>query len=583
MIIERRCPVARRGTIIDTSGPSRIDDPPDGIEDPEPPSEIGLGTLVGGRYRLTRRLGEGAMGTVYVAEHRAINLPVAVKLLRPELLANPEFRRRFQKEADAVAAVRHPNVARFYDLVVGDPTCLVMEYVPGETLAAVLGRGRISVERAVRIAARLCWGLDAVHAAGVIHRDLKPANVILEPDREHGETPKLIDFGLAKLAASADESMLTRQGQIVGTPHYMSPEQISGGEVDTRADVYGLACALYHMLTGKVPFAGVEGDVQVLYRQVWEPPEPPSRSNPEVSPDLDALVMRALAKRPADRFADIRDMARGLDRELARLTGAPVAQPPRRWPWLVAALAAAAAGVAAGWWLHRPVAAATPAAVASAPTVEPQGLLLISRPPGAQVVVDGTSLADPTPTWVSGLEPGRHTVRFTHAGTGTAERSVSLAAGQRDVIDVALVASEREIAVHTVPDGAVLYLDGHLVTSTTPATVRVDADFHQLRAEMPGYEVATRNLAPEDTAPELTIGLTAERLPRGAIMVDSTEAAEVWIDGAETGFSTPTLGLLVPLGRHIVEIRDSTGRRSRPARVDVGQGTVVRLSLNLDR
>jgi serine/threonine-protein kinase len=204
------------------------------------------GAIIGGRFKLVEKLGGGAMGDVFVAENLAIGVRVAVKLLKPDLLADPHFRQRFQREAQAIASIEHPNVARFYDLVVGDPTFLVMEYVRGETLATRLRTaGRLSPGETVRFAIRLCWALRAAHAAGVIHRDLKPANVLLASDAEQGEVPKLIDFGLAKLATRPSEQSLTRTGQLVGTPQYMSPEQIAGKDVDARSDVYALGCLAY--------------------------------------------------------------------------------------------------------------------------------------------------------------------------------------------------------------------------------------------------------------------------------------------------------------------------------------------------
>src|SRR5215831_4896929 len=195
---------------------SRVDTLPDAFAERVARRQLTVGDIVGQRYRLVEVLGGGAMGQVFVAENLAIGQRVAIKVLKAELLANPVFRQRFQHEAEAIAAIGHPNVARFMDLVVGDPTFLVMEYVKGPTLEHLLKNERLDVPRAVRLATRLCWGLEAAHAAGVIHRDLKPSNVIVSPDIEQGEAPKIIDFGLAKLAAATAGEALTRTGQIVG-------------------------------------------------------------------------------------------------------------------------------------------------------------------------------------------------------------------------------------------------------------------------------------------------------------------------------------------------------------------------------
>src|SRR5262249_3893299 len=158
------------------------------------------------------------------------------------------FRQRFQREAQAIASIEHPNVARFFDLVVGDPTFLVMEYVRGQTLSARLREvKKLPIADAATVAIKLCQALRAAHSVGVIHRDLKPANVILTSTLDDSEVPKLIDFGLAKLAARTAEQSLTRTGQLVGTPQYMSPEQIAGKNVDARTDIYALGCLTYEM------------------------------------------------------------------------------------------------------------------------------------------------------------------------------------------------------------------------------------------------------------------------------------------------------------------------------------------------
>ncbi|MCA1665246.1 MAG: serine/threonine protein kinase, partial [Myxococcales bacterium] len=302
-------------------GLNRIDTLPEGFAAILKRRTLRPGDVVGDRYRLLEVLGGGAMGHVFTAENRAIGSIVAIKVLKPELLASPEFRQRFQYEAQAVGSIEHPNVARFFDVVVGDPTFLVMEYVAGETLATVLAREKsMSLARAVHLATRLAWGLDAAHAAGIIHRDLKPANVILTADREVGETPKLIDFGLAKIAAVAGSEQLTRTGQIIGTPSYMSPEQISGRDVDARSDVYALACLLYEMIAGRPPFIG-DDDVQTLYRQLHEPPEPLSLNAREIPAALDRVMNRALSKSPDDRFGSMQELARALNSAIEKRRG----------------------------------------------------------------------------------------------------------------------------------------------------------------------------------------------------------------------------------------------------------------------
>jgi tRNA A-37 threonylcarbamoyl transferase component Bud32 len=553
-----------------------------------------VGMAIGGRYKLIERLGSGAMGDVFVAENVSIGAHVAVKLLKNELLTDASFRRRFQREAQAVAAITHPNVARFLDLVVGDPTFLVMEYVQGPTLAArIREMKRIPVERAVPIAVRLCWALRAAHAVGVIHRDLKPANVVLTADVEHDELPKLIDFGLAKLTPTASEggranSSLTQSGQLVGTPQYMSPEQIAGKNVDPRSDIYALGCVLYEMLTGRAPFAG-DDDFQILYKQVNEPTEPLRRYAPEVPPALEAVVMRALAKRPEDRFGTMPELAHALESSLwgdhagtVRRDSASLRTPEMAHALaqkkrqrtarnvIMIALAVIALGFAGGFAASRLGRARR----------APGGLFVLSDPPGALVEVDGKPLPQTTPTLATDLTPGPHTIKLQRVGTAAVTQSVTLKANERATVQVTLPAASHRVDVRSVPDGAQVFLDGRLMLGETPTSVEItDEDFHELRIEKIGFEPLIRPLTPDDKAPVVSLTLVPEKAPRGALMIDANNSAEVWIDGNNTGYTTPTLAITVAAGSHTVEVRDANGQKSQPTPVVVEPGQTVRLLL----
>jgi len=521
------------------------------------------GDILGGRFRLIQRLGDGAMGQVFVAENVTIGQKVAVKVLKSQLLTSASFRQRFQQEAEAIAAIDHPNVARFYDVVVGDPTFLVMEYVRGQTLQAELAKhGRLPSVRAARIGERLAWALEAAHGAGVIHRDIKPANVILAADAEHGDMPKLIDFGLAKLASQSEGEGLTRTGQIVGTPAYMAPEQIAARPVDARADVYALGCLLYEMVTGKPPFAGSD-DVQVLYRQLHEVPAPMSKVVLDVDVRLEAVVRRALAKDPQARFASMRALAGAL----AGVGGAGVAPPPQRrlGVWAVGIVLVAALALGGGFLVGR---REHPGA----------GLVLVTTPVGAKVELDGQLLPETTPTMARGLSPGAHTLKFSKQGTSSVERTVQLAAGARDAVQIVLPPARRKLSIESTPEGASVYLDGQLVAGETPTVAELpEEDFHEVRLERAGFETAVRALTPDDHEPILRVALVAEKVARATLLVDSPVAAEVWIDGVDTGYVTPTLGLRVPVGNHVVEVRD--GGRAATTTVEASAGQTVRLLL----
>ena len=551
--------------------------------------DIAAGDVIGERYKIVAHIGGGAMGKVYLAENVTIGMRVAVKLLKPELLANPDFRLRFKHEAEAVAAIQHPNVSRFLDLIVDDPTFLVMEYVPGPTLAEELrANGPLLPRRAVDIAIRLCWGLHAAHRAGVIHRDLKPSNILLQPDEEMGEVPKIIDFGLAKLAATATKGApLTRVGQIIGTPQYMAPEQIGGKEIDSRADLYAAGCVLYAMLTGRPPFVDGHDDVDVLYRQVNEPPEPVRVHAPHVSVELEAVVMRALCKDPAGRYASGREMARALvptiekraARGFARLDeGADERTeairryaPPsrRRWLWAAGAIAIAGGaglGLLAG---HH---------------ARPAGqLIVVTEPAEASLVLDDKPRVEQTPAALGDVTPGDHTLRVRRAHHAEVQRFVHVDAGHTTVVQLQLAPASHAVEVASMPPGATVYLDNALVAGKTPVSVDVsDDEYHVIRIEKAGYQTTVHKLKPEENVPLPTVTLAPETSPRGTIFVDAAAPAEVWIDGQYSGFMTPTPGLRLKVGPHTLELRNGE-RAGEHARVIVKQGDTARFILDLPR
>jgi serine/threonine protein kinase len=561
------------------------------------PRSVDVGTIVGDRYRLVERLGGGAMGDVFVAENLAIRLRVAVKLLKPELLADKVFRERFQQEAQAIAAIEHPNVARFLDLVVGDPTFLVMEYVRGQTLAERLKiKGPMPLLEAVQVAVRLCWALGAAHAAGIIHRDLKPSNVILTTDLEHGEKPKLIDFGLAKLAKTVEKSGLTRTGQVVGTPRYMSPEQIAGRAVGERSDMYALGCLIYEMIAGRPPFNG-EDDVQVLYQQIHDEPEPLSKNAPDVPEALEKVVQRVLSKDPAQRYASVAELARALESSvftfgMPRSTSSqelyPVGEdshtrkqqvpngilnPPKPAVprgLLLGGLALALLAMAGAFLAARFGMGGRPSSA---------GFLLVSEPAGADVLLDGKPLVRKTPTWIE-AQAGAHTIRFERPGTAAVTQSVMLKDDERSVVQVSLPPATHRVEVKSSPDGASVFLDGRLAFGETPTYVDVtDDDFHELRVVKNGFQTVVKAITPDDKGGAVNVSLKQETQARGTLMVDANSAAEVWIDGMNTGYTTPTLGIQVPTGKHLVELRDGNGGKGPNATVTVGQGQTVRLLL----
>ena len=275
-------------------------------------------------YRIMRRLGRGGMGILYLAVEPGLERQVALKLIAPEAAADEVFSRRFAEESRIAASIEHPNVVPIYAAGEEDDVpYIAMRYVAGSDLGRRIERdGRLRPERAVALIAQVGNGLDAIHAVGLVHRDVKPANVLLS-GAEGEEHAYITDFGVARNVAT--QSGLTQTGRFVGTLDYVAPEQISGAPVDARVDVYALGCLLFKLLTGQVPFPR-EGEAARLYAHLNDPPPAPSLYAPGAPVALDAVVARAMAKDPADRYPSAGDLGRAA---VAALSGQGVAAPER--------------------------------------------------------------------------------------------------------------------------------------------------------------------------------------------------------------------------------------------------------------
>ena len=275
-----------------------------------------LGETVG-NYRVTAKLAEGGMGAVYRADHPLLGKSAAVKVLLPELSQNHEIVQRFFNEARAATAIRHPGIVEIFDFgyLASGMAYITMELLDGEPLSKLLvGRGRLTEQEALLYTRGLASALAAAHAQGIVHRDLKPDNIFIvrDPDMVGGLRPKILDFGIAKIAESqrVGGSSKTRTGAVLGTPTYMSPEQCRGtGDVDARSDLYSIGCILYEMLVGRPPFSS-EGIGEVLGMHLYMPPTPPSELGVPISAAAEELIMKLLQKRPEDRLQSATDLAR---------------------------------------------------------------------------------------------------------------------------------------------------------------------------------------------------------------------------------------------------------------------------------
>jgi tRNA A-37 threonylcarbamoyl transferase component Bud32 len=318
------------------------------------------------RYSIGVTLGEGGMARVYKGTDEVLDRTVAIKVLADRYAHDDTFVTRFRREAQAAAALNHPNVVSVFDTGDdGQAHYIVMEYVPGDTLADLLRReGPVEPDRAARIAEDVATALQAAHDHGLVHRDVKPGNVMIDTQ----DRTKVMDFGIARAAA---DDTLTQTGAVLGTAAYLSPEQAQGTTVDARSDIYSLGCVLYEMLAGRPPFTG-DSPVAIAYAHVNDRPDPPSAHRPGVPPELETVTMKALAKDPDDRYGSAGELRNAL--AAARAAGVPTdpigaatgdtavmptpgtsapvstepAGPPRRVSWIPFALIAAAVLAVAG-------------------------------------------------------------------------------------------------------------------------------------------------------------------------------------------------------------------------------------------
>jgi beta-lactam-binding protein with PASTA domain/predicted Ser/Thr protein kinase len=359
-------------------------------------SDTLIGTVFDGRYRIVRKLGAGGMADVYLAEDQELGRRVAIKILNDRHAADDQFVERFRREAKNAAGLSHPNIVSIYDRGTAEGTYYIaMEYLDGRSLKElIVGRGPAPIKIAIEYTRQILGALGFAHRHGIVHRDIKPHNVLIGPEGRL----KVTDFGIARSGAS----QMTEVGSIIGTAQYLSPEQAQGSPVDQTSDVYSVGVVLFEMLTGQVPFTG-DTPLEIAMKHLSEVPRPPSELRPDVPHDLDLVVLRALAKDPADRYESAQEMDADLKRVLdglpvgeetanaatAVLSGSGVLAaaptsvitrptdvappraappgatppagyygyegPPRRrrpiWPWILAVLLLAAAGVAA-WFAY---------------------------------------------------------------------------------------------------------------------------------------------------------------------------------------------------------------------------------------
>jgi tRNA A-37 threonylcarbamoyl transferase component Bud32 len=477
-----------------------------------------------GRYEVQREIGEGAMGRVYRCFDPMMKRVVAVKTVKKEFLTRDtreEYLRRFRREAQAAGRLSHPSIVSVFD--VGEDY-FVMEYLEGSTLQVILrDRGQIPADEAVRILTPLADALDYAHRSGIVHRDIKPGNVFVLADGR----PKLMDFGVAHLESSS----MTAQGHFFGSPSYMAPEQVSGGQVAAAADLFSVGVVAYEMMTGHRPFEGAS-ITAIMYRVVNEDPPAPRQWDFDLPPVFDDIFKRALSKNPAERYPDAAALVRALEkrefvpapadllahleetlspseaRALAAATrpGAVTPMPPellgavettdlqtalgqlrarprpprrRRMALAGAVLAAALAALYVARGSEPPPAPPLPG--------RPGGLRIETDPPGADVALDGVS-AGQSPVALTSVRPGVHMVRVARDGYAPAGLTLEVRNGE-PLLPLRFVMEplNAKLRVRSEPADALVRVDGRVVGTTPLESLDLAPGHHEVRLERRGY------------------------------------------------------------------------------------------------
>ena len=568
-----------------------------------------------GRYEITGELGRGAMGVVYKALDPTIGRTVALKTMRLDVhgLDAQEMVRRFQNEARAAGVLNHPNIVTIYDAGEQDGIFYIaMEFIEGTTLHELLTEKRVlATEEVLQYTRQISRGLDYAHSNGIVHRDIKPANIMITANG----TVKIMDFGIAKSGGQ-----VTNTGQVLGTPNYMSPEQVKGRTLDGRSDLFSMGVILYEMLTGEKPFVG-QNVTTIIYKIVNETPITPRDLDVTVHPGLSAIVTKALAKAPDDRYQTCADLVRDLENyKLAGpvrtgSTGAigPVSTPPEKTVVLpvrvisgntAMAAAAAAAPAKTPIPLLRPATAILTSKrnllIATIATIVFLGCsmggyayhrtqvklrqLAAETKARQQAEREPIAIAIPAPTPVSEVIAKDTTVKFFP------EQKPQPAAQKQPTPQKAtsspnqVFVQQSELKLVSQPEGAKVEIDGWSEPNwITPFTAsHLAAGHHTLVFTKAGYLQQTRSI---DSIAAKSVDVSAELTPAVSTLVvtSNPQGANVWVDGKDSGMTTPAQ-LTVEKGFHRLAVRKA-GFRDAAVEETLSEGQTLSFSpvlLSLD-
>ncbi len=525
-------------------------------------TELGVGDplisrVLGGNYRVVRLIGRGGMGSVYQASHIRLPKQYAVKVLGP--VSNEASLARFQREAQVISRLRSPHIIELADFNVTDDghPYMVMELLSGEDLGAYLKQsGRVAVPDVLAIGRQVAAALTTAHRASVVHRDLTPSNIFLqrtEPASQGDQTDqggfrvKVLDFGLSKLLDGSVTEPITKQEELVGTPLYMSPEQARGSEIDTRSDLYSFAVVLYHALTGAVPF-NAPTLMGLLMQIANDAPKPPSSHVPELSPDVDRVFARALAKNPDERPGSVdefwSELCAAFERsELASLGGGgrvDVESRSRR---------------------HRLVAGV------AVVTVLGVGGYVALRLAGAHRGDDSLFGSAASPPHAAAPPPNSAPPIIASPDAATLEQSAPL-----------------QLTISSEPTGARILIDGRAIAATTPYSFTIaNPSKLTVRVELPGYEPFEQAISPNNDPSERKVHARLTRPPGKLQVTTNAPRAEFWLDGNRTASKAGSLEIdaLKP-GRYKLRVT-SRGFRPREQIIEIRSSATTSVHLVLDR
>jgi serine/threonine-protein kinase len=554
-----------------------------------------------GRYKIVRELGRGAMGVVYHAIDPNIGRPVAIKTIRLGDGRKPEeqdrLRERLLREARSAGMLSHPGIVTIYDVEQqGDLAYIAMEYVDGPTLDQLLSQPQsIPPEQMFSILAQTAAALDYAHQKGIVHRDIKPANIMIAADG----TAKITDFGIAKIAAN---DQLTMTGTIVGTPHYMSPEQVQGLAIDGRSDQFSLAVIAYEMLTGDKPYTG-EHLTTVVYKIVAEDPVSPHRLNPTLAGAIENVLRKGLAKKPEGRYRTCQELVESLEKACAANRGwkamprggslneptvvdrakpavkLPPARNPRHdattveraatrksgfVPFLIAILAATAILALIGWqagpWINQFVRGEPPPAMPKT-SVPP--------PPETPVTVAEKPLAEQKPSPMppaKSAPPGETAVDGeSHPKEAIRTPAKPVQANPRE----RPVAAAQSVSLVTSPYGATATLEGQPdATCVTPCALDALPGRHTIAFALPGYDVERREV--EVGSGPIELPAVIMRTRGGTLMLSSDPpGASILVNGKKRAEVTPAVIALAP-GSYKITVEKNGRQRTEPVEMQNG-------------